>query len=157
MVGASSIFYISEQYNFTNRFDFIILVFISANCITLAMERPNIPPWSLERKILSYLNHVFTIVFAIEMVLKAIANCYVFGETAYFKDNWNRMDGTLVIISLVGELHMISSVFQYFKSHFCHSPDATITAIVGKKSKIFGMLRVFRLVRALRPLRVINR
>jgi len=117
-------------------FDFIILVFISANCITLAMERPNIPPWSLERKLLSYSNHVFTVVFAIEMVLKAIANCYVFGETAYFKDNWNRMDGTLVIISLV---------------------DATITAIVGKKSKIFGMLRVFRLVRALRPLRVINR
>ena len=39
----------------------------------------------------------------IEMVLKAIANCYVFGETAYFKDNWNRMDGTLVIISLVGK------------------------------------------------------
>ena len=67
------------------------------------MERPNIPPWSLERKILNYLNHVFTIVFAIEMVLKAIANCYVFGETAYFKDNWNRMDGTLVIISLVGK------------------------------------------------------
>ena len=86
-----------------SRFDFIILVFISANCITLAMERPNIPPWSLERKILNYLNHVFTIVFAIEMVLKAIANCYVFGETAYFKDNWNRMDGTLVIISLVGK------------------------------------------------------
>ena len=35
--------------------------------------------------------------------------------------------------------------------------DTTITAIVGKKSKIFGMLRVFRLVRALKPLRVINR
>ena len=123
MVSASSTFYISEQYNFTNRFDFIILVFISANCITLAMERPNIPPWSLERKILSYLNHVFTIVFAIEMVLKAIANCYVFGETAYFKDNWNRMDGTLVIISLVGELHMISSVFQVSSLSFtrCHN------------------------------------
>jgi voltage-dependent calcium channel T type alpha-1G len=33
-------------------FDFLILVFISANCITLAMERPSIPPWSLERTIL---------------------------------------------------------------------------------------------------------
>ena len=98
--------------NLPNRFDFIILVFISANCITLAMERPNIPPWSLERKLLSYSNHIFTIVFAIEMVLKAIANCYVFGETAYFKDNWNRMDGTLVIISLVGEIPMLLFVFQ---------------------------------------------
>ena len=26
-------------------FDFIILTFIAANCITLAMERPTIPPW----------------------------------------------------------------------------------------------------------------
>lgn len=83
-------------------FDFIILVFISANCITLAMERPNIPPWSMERYILNKCNHVFTVVFAVEMVLKAIANCYIFGEAAYFKDNWNRMDGTLVIISLIG-------------------------------------------------------
>ena len=149
-------FCIPAQYNnLPIRFDFIILVFISANCITLAMERPNIPPWSLERKLLSYSNHVFTIVFAIEMVLKAIANCYVFGETAYFKDNWNRMDGTLVIISLVGENPMLP--YAYSKPYLLHSPDATITAIVGKKSKIFGMLRVFRLVRALRPLRVINR
>jgi voltage-dependent calcium channel T type alpha-1G len=85
------------------RFDFIILVFISANCITLAMERPNIPPWSHERHMLNVSNDVFTVVFAVEMILKAIANCYIFGETAYFKDNWNRMDGTLVIISLIGD------------------------------------------------------
>ena len=51
-------------------FDFIILVFIASNCITLAMERPNIPPWSLERKILDILNNVFTVVFTIEMALK---------------------------------------------------------------------------------------
>lgn len=61
---------------------------------------------------------------------------FMYGPDCYFSDNWNRMDGTLVIISLV---------------------DTTVTAIVGKKSKIFGMLRVFRLVRALKPLRVINR
>ena len=61
---------------------------------------------------------------------------FMYGPDCYFSDNWNRMDGTLVIISLV---------------------DTSVTAIVGKKSKIFGMLRVFRLVRALKPLRVINR
>ena len=100
-------------------------------------------------------NHVFTVVFAIEMVLKVlmtleevsfsmnfnlfskgIASGFMYGPDCYFSDNWNRMDGTLVIISLV---------------------DTSVTAIVGKKSKIFGMLRVFRLVRALKPLRVINR
>merc|ERR550532_680198 len=117
-------------------FDFIILIFIAANCITLAMERPNIPPYSTERTILNHMNSIFTVVFSIEMGLKAVSTGLWYGENAYFRSGWNIMDGTLVFVSLV---------------------DATITAIVGKKSKIFGMLRVFRLVRALRPLRVINR
>ena len=46
------------------------------------------------------------------------------------------MDGTLVIVSLF---------------------DTIISVIFGHTSKIFDILRVFRLVRALRPLRVINR
>ena len=46
------------------------MVFIAANCITLAMERPNIPPWSLERRILDGMNNIFTVVFTIEMFLK---------------------------------------------------------------------------------------
>ena len=46
------------------------------------------------------------------------------------------MDGTLVLISVV---------------------DTIMTAVFGTASKIFDILRVFRLVRALRPLRVINR
>ena len=46
------------------------------------------------------------------------------------------MDGSLVLISVI---------------------DTTMTVIFGSQSKIFGILRVFRLVRALRPLRVINR
>ena len=46
------------------------------------------------------------------------------------------MDGSLVLISVI---------------------DTTMTALFGTASKIFDILRVFRLVRALRPLRVINR
>ena len=48
-------------------FDFVVLVFIAGNCITLAMERPTIPPWSTERRILTIANHVFTAVFALEL------------------------------------------------------------------------------------------
>ena len=55
-------------------FDFVILIFIAFNCITLAMERPNIPPWSIERKCLDGANHVFTVVFGIEMYLKVNMN-----------------------------------------------------------------------------------
>ena len=120
-------------------FDFIILVFIAANCITLAMERPTIPPWSTERKLLNISNNIFTLVFTIEMIIKSVATGFVMGRGNYFSDNWNRLDGVLVIISLI---------------------DGVITTFVGKNDSegdIFKILRVFRIIRALRPLRVINR
>lgn len=58
-------------------FDNIVLLFIALNCITLAMERPNIPPDSKERAFLSSANYVFTVVFAVEMFIKVrpLRNC----------------------------------------------------------------------------------
>lgn len=51
-------------------FDNVILLFIALNCITLAMERPNIPPNCIERYFLSTANYVFTFVFTLEMFVK---------------------------------------------------------------------------------------
>lgn len=51
-------------------FDNVILLFIALNCITLAMERPNIPPNCPERYFLGTANYVFTVVFTIEMFVK---------------------------------------------------------------------------------------
>jgi voltage-dependent calcium channel T type alpha-1G len=56
-------------------FDNVILLFIALNCITLAMERPNIPPDSTERMFLSTANYIFTVVFAIEMFVKVVYQC----------------------------------------------------------------------------------
>ncbi|XP_053202085.1 voltage-dependent T-type calcium channel subunit alpha-1G-like isoform X3 [Panonychus citri] len=117
-------------------FDYVILIFISLNCITLAMERPKIPPWSLEREMLTAANYVFTVVFALEMALKVIANGLWYGDNAYFTSGWNVMDGILVGVSLF---------------------DLFLSFIAQKSPRIFGILRVFRLLRSLRPLRVINR
>ena len=58
------------RFSDSKSFDYAILVFIAANCITLAMERPNIPPGSLERHILAAANYTFTVVFAFEMLVK---------------------------------------------------------------------------------------
>ncbi|EPB80570.1 transporter, cation channel family protein [Ancylostoma ceylanicum] len=118
-------------------FDYSILVFIGINCITLAMERPSIPPQSFERKFLTFSGYVFTFIFTLEMAMKVIANGCMLGRGAYFKDGWNILDGILVIISLVNVL------FELFAT--------------GDSPKIFGVIRVLRLLRALRPLRVINR
>ena len=112
-------------------FDFIILTFIAANCITLAVERPTIPPWysnifqylviiewsrSTERRVLSTCNTVFTIVFTCEMMMKAVAHGFIIGNNNYFSDNWNRLDGTLVIISL------IDAVITMFAGRHRHLP-----------------------------------
>ena len=118
-------------------FDYTILVFIGINCITLAMERPSIPPKSYERMFLTISGYIFTLIFSVEMSLKVIANGCMFGAGSYFKDGWNVLDGILVIISLVNIL------MECFVS--------------GDSPKIFGVIRVLRLLRALRPLRVINR
>ncbi|VVC89033.1 unnamed protein product [Leptidea sinapis] len=117
-------------------FDNIVLLFIALNCITLAMERPNIPPDSKERAFLSTANYVFTVVFAVEMFIKVVASGMFYGPEAYFTSGWNIMDGSLVIISII---------------------DLLMSLVSESSPRIFGILRVFRLLRSLRPLRVINR
>uniref|UniRef100_A0A182J185 Ion transport domain-containing protein n=1 Tax=Anopheles atroparvus TaxID=41427 RepID=A0A182J185_ANOAO len=117
-------------------FDNVILLFIALNCITLAMERPNIPPNCTERYFLSTANYVFTGVFAVEMFIKVVSAGLFYGQDAYFTSGWNIMDGSLVIISIV---------------------DLLMSLISESSPRIFGILRVFRLLRSLRPLRVINR
>ncbi|KAL3273058.1 hypothetical protein HHI36_014513 [Cryptolaemus montrouzieri] len=117
-------------------FDNVVLLFIALNCITLAMERPNIPPTSRERVFLSSCNYIFTIVFTAEMFIKVVAAGMCYGPNAYFTSGWNIMDGALVIISIV---------------------DLLMSFISSSSPRIFGILRVFRLLRSLRPLRVINR
>ncbi|CAB0028578.1 unnamed protein product, partial [Trichogramma brassicae] len=117
-------------------FDNVVLLFIGLNCITLAMERPNIPPDSKERIFLASANYVFTAVFAVEMFVKVVATGMLYGTNAYFTSGWNIMDGSLVVISII---------------------DLGMSLLSSSSPRIFGILRVFRLLRSLRPLRVINR
>lgn len=82
-------------------FDYAILFCIGLNCVTLAMERPSIPPHSAERLFLTTTGYLFTLIFSLEMLLKVLANGCFLGPGAYFKDGWNILDGCLVIISLI--------------------------------------------------------
>ncbi|XP_023221349.1 voltage-dependent T-type calcium channel subunit alpha-1I-like [Centruroides sculpturatus] len=66
------------------KFDYGILLFIALNCISLAMERPTIPPDSVEREVLNAANYVFTFVFAVEMFIKALMTLFVLSS----KDGW---------------------------------------------------------------------
>ncbi|KAI3360033.1 hypothetical protein L3Q82_014365, partial [Scortum barcoo] len=117
-------------------FDHVVLVFIFLNCITIALERPNIDLNSKERVFLSVSNYVFTVIFLAEMAIKVVALGFCFGKQTYLQSSWNVLDGLLVFVSLVDILVSIASTGG---------------------NRILGILRVLRLLRTLRPLRVISR
>ncbi|KAM4583766.1 voltage-dependent T-type calcium channel subunit alpha-1I-like [Odontesthes bonariensis] len=115
-------------------FDYVVLVFIFLNCITVALERPRILQGSLERLFLTVSNYIFTAIFVAEMTVKVVSMGLYLGEKAYLRSSWNILDGFLVFVSLI---------------------DIVVSMAGG--AKILGVLRVLRLLRTLRPLRVISR
>ncbi|XP_026539051.1 voltage-dependent T-type calcium channel subunit alpha-1H [Notechis scutatus] len=117
-------------------FDHIVLVFIFLNCITIALERPDIDPNSTERIFLSVSNYIFTAIFVAEMMVKVVALGFFSGEHTYLQSSWNVLDGILVFVSII---------------------DIIVSMASAGGAKILGVLRVLRLLRTLRPLRVISR
>ncbi|XP_067317616.1 voltage-dependent T-type calcium channel subunit alpha-1H-like isoform X2 [Anolis sagrei] len=117
-------------------FDHVVLVFIFLNCITIALERPDIDPNSTERVFLSVSNYIFTAIFVAEMMVKVVALGFFSGEHTYLQSSWNVLDGVLVFVSIV---------------------DIIVSMASAGGAKILGILRVLRLLRTLRPLRVISR
>ncbi|KAM4632297.1 voltage-dependent T-type calcium channel subunit alpha-1H [Discoglossus pictus] len=117
-------------------FDHVVLVFIFLNCITIALERPDIDPSSMERIFLSVSNYIFTAIFVVEMTIKVVALGFFSGENAYLQSSWNVLDGLLVFVSII---------------------DIVVSLASAGGAKILGILRVLRLLRTLRPLRVISR
>ncbi|XP_069566098.1 voltage-dependent T-type calcium channel subunit alpha-1H isoform X1 [Brachyistius frenatus] len=117
-------------------FDHVVLVFIFLNCITIALERPDIQLHSTERVFLSVSNYVFSVIFLAEMAVKVVALGFFFGEQSYLQSSWNVLDGLLVFVSLV---------------------DILVSLAYTGGNRILGILRVLRLLRTLRPLRVISR
>ncbi|XP_058164815.1 voltage-dependent T-type calcium channel subunit alpha-1I [Dasypus novemcinctus] len=117
-------------------FDYVVLAFIFLNCITIALERPQIEAGSTERIFLTVSNYIFTAIFVGEMTLKVVSLGLYLGEQAYLRSSWNVLDGFLVFVSLI---------------------DIVVSVASAGGAKILGVLRVLRLLRTLRPLRVISR
>ncbi|XP_071407905.1 voltage-dependent T-type calcium channel subunit alpha-1I-like isoform X1 [Pithys albifrons albifrons] len=117
-------------------FDHVVLAFIFLNCITIALERPQIEHRSMERIFLTVSNYIFTAIFVAEMTLKVVSLGLYFGDQAYLRSSWNILDGFLVFVSII---------------------DIVVSVASAGGAKILGVLRVLRLLRTLRPLRVISR
>lgn len=119
-------------------FDQFIMFCIIANSICMGFERPSIKDGSTERVALDALGHVFSFIFSVEMIMKLIAHGLFYGENSYWNGSngaWNRLDGTIVVISWL---------------------DLALT-LAGVTGGMLSILKICRMLRALRPLRAINR
>ncbi|XP_030839908.1 voltage-dependent T-type calcium channel subunit alpha-1I isoform X5 [Strongylocentrotus purpuratus] len=77
-------------------FDLIVAAIIFLNVVTMALEFYMMPQVMVD--IMTYLNYIFTAVFILEALLKIFA----LGFKRYFKDGWNQLDVTIVILSIAG-------------------------------------------------------
>ena len=120
----------------------IVLIFISSVCLALPyLEYP-----SYDRRCtqgdeaactlmasLAVADIVFTALFTCELLLKVIVFGFACVDGAYLHSSWNWLDATVVLVSISGLV--LGSLDQHE----------------------FGFVRVLRLLRALRPLRMISR
>lgn len=119
------------KINKSHWFDNTILALIVLNSIKLIWDTYiiNSESTSTEVKVSDALDDFFTAVFAWEFLLKSVAVGFMNDKLSYLKDNWNKLDFVITIISLL---------------------DASVNSIN------VPIIKLFRLLRALRPLKLIN-
>jgi hypothetical protein len=124
--------------NFTawKKFDQFIMFMILISTMRLILDT-FISGYTSEH-IFDYCDIVFTLIFLGEMILKLVAHGFVIGEGTYIRDNWNRIDFIIVVVSII-------------------DLQGLITKMIGTASNSsLGFLKVLRLLRTLRPLRFIS-
>ena len=117
-------------------YDKVMLGFVIANCIVIAMENPTMS--EQDYQILKYCNYAFNLFFLLEAIGKIIASGLLIGRKSYLRSPWNILDLFLVFVSVVDvALEFIDN-----------DPESM---------KVIQILKVFRLLRCLRPLRMIGK
>ena len=112
-------------------FDNIILLFIVLSTILLTLENPLDNPNGLKQFLLFYFDIIITIVFTFECVLKILVYGLIFnGKFSYLRNSWNIIDFLIVVCAIV---------------------SLSITDIN------LGFFKAIRMIRVLRPLKVISR
>eukprot|EP01084_Bolivina_argentea_P166917 289764_1 len=115
-------------------FDKFMLFCIILNAIIMMIHSPNIDKKLKYRLIL--INHLFTVIFFIEMIFKQIA----YGLHEYFEDNFNTFDCIITIVSVI-DLILYSLKFnEYF------------TWLLA-----FRILRVFRVISKIQSLQIVTK
>lgn len=115
-------------------FDNIVLLLIAVSSVALAVDNPLSDPSSSSAKSLKTLEKICTGIFTIEMLFKVFSLGLFMHKEAYLRNNWNVLDGIIVVTSWV-----------------------TLIAESSTQVANFKFLRPLRGLRAFRPLRMISR
>jgi len=98
----------------------------------MAVESPLLDPKGQEIAVLKILDKIMTVIFVIELLIKVVAYGLIFnGKTSYLKDGWSQIDFIIVL--------------------------ASISSMAFENYDQLSFLKVFRMVRILKPLRMISR
>lgn len=85
-----------------NIFETVIILFISISSIMLALDNPLNDPNGTLSKFLITIDVIFTIIFALESLMKILAFGLIMnGESSYLKNSWNVMDFVIVTLSII--------------------------------------------------------
>jgi hypothetical protein len=109
-------------------FDRTILILIALSSITLAMDHPGLSSSAVQ--MLWVTDVIFTSLFTAEVLVKLVCYGLLLHEGAYLRNAWNVLDFVVVV--------------------------ASITNLAASALDI-GWLKTFRMLRALRPLRMVSR
>ena len=122
----------------TNKvFDFFILAMIMLSTIRLILN--TFIEGYISIFVFDMADLIFNIVFLFEMIIKIIALGMIIDEGSYLRDNWNKID---LAISLVSLIDIQSIIDKYINNNGSTSSNS--------------FLQILRLLRTLRPLRFIS-
>jgi hypothetical protein len=120
-------------YDLTNstRFEWFILLFIAISSVKLIWETYLLkePANSMKISISDGLDIAFTVLFTVEFLLKSISKGFIMSKGSYLREYWNIIDFIIVLMSILD---------------LC-LPEMN-----------FPIVKIFRLLRVLRPLRFIS-
>lgn len=95
-----------------------------------------IDPDDDRQSIYDTIDYYFVIVYILEFAAKIVA----MGILGYFKDNWNRLDFTLIVVTLTTDFAV--SLFKVLRN--ARSVKATRIIRINKTYRLLRILRSFR-------------
>ena len=126
----------SAQISEHRYFEYVIIIFILANCICMASrDYLDQNDETKKNQVLNTINFAFSGVFILEAMLKILTSGFIFDKKAYLRDYWNMIDFLIVVAAII---------------------DIIVAASSAQESDSLQALRSLRVLRVLRPLKAVK-